>query len=64
MGILQKLGLAPSKQDKELQELVASSYSSVRVVGRGTISIDPEEVRQSEEFKKALAQAKAIVGTR
>jgi hypothetical protein len=62
MGILKVFGLAPSKQDEELKDLIAQSYASVRVVGRGTINIDPEEVRQSEEFKLAMAQAKAIVG--
>lgn len=62
MGILKVLGLAPSNRDKELKELVAQSYASVRVVGRGTINIDPQEVRQSDEFKRAMAQAKAIVG--
>lgn len=41
MGILEMLGLAPSKQDNELKELVTQSYASVRVVGRGTINIDP-----------------------
>lgn len=64
MGILKALGLVPSKQDRELKELIDRSYSSVRVVGRGTINIDPQEVRQSDEFKRALAQAKAIVVAR
>jgi hypothetical protein len=56
------LGLAPDKDDKRLKELVNKSYKSVKVVGRGTIRIDPKEVRETEEFKKARKQAKAIVG--
>jgi len=56
------LGLAPNKDDKRLKELVNKSYKSVKVVGRGTIRIDPKEVRETEEFKKARKQAKAIVG--
>lgn len=62
MGILQALGLAPSERDEKLKELVARSYATVRVVGRGTVNIDPREVRQSDEFKQARKQAKAIVG--
>jgi hypothetical protein len=61
MGILKVFGLAPNKNDERLKELVNKSYSSVRVVGRGTIKIDPKEVRQSCEFKKAQQQAKEIV---
>lgn len=61
MGILKALGLAPSERDKKLKELVARSYVSVRVVGRGTVNIDPQEVRLSDEFKQARKQAKAIV---
>lgn len=64
MNILEVIGLAPSKRDNELKKLVAQSYSSVRVVGRGTINIDPREVRQSDEFRRALAQAKVIVDAR
>jgi len=62
MGILKALGLAPTPRDQKLRELVARSYVSVRVVGRGTVKIDPQEVRQSQEFRKAQQQAKAIVG--
>lgn len=62
MKVLKVLGLAPSSQDKRLKELVDKSYSSVRVVGRGTVRIDPKEVRQSAEFRKAMALAKEIVG--
>jgi len=62
MGVLLRLlGLAPSEDDRKLKELVNNSYSSIKVVGRGTIRIDPKEVSQSEEFKRARAQAKAIV---
>ena len=61
MSILRMLGLAPTESDKRLKELVSNSYNSVRVVGRGTVRIDPKEVRQTKEFKKALGQAKAIV---
>lgn len=61
MGILKALGLAPSERDKKLKELVTRSYTSLRVVGRGTVTIDPREVRLSKEFREARALAKVIV---
>lgn len=61
MGLRSMLGLSLSEEDRALKALVDSSYSSVRVVGRGTVRIDPREVRQSEEFKAAQAKARAIV---
>lgn len=61
MAILRMLGLAPSKNDHKLRELISQTYESARVVGRGTVKIDPQEVSQSEAFKKAREQARAIV---
>lgn len=61
MAILRMLGLSPSEEDKKLKQLVEGSYASLRVVGRGTVKIDPKEVRETREFKKARADAKAIV---
>ena len=60
--LLRALGLAPSHQDEKLKELIANTYSSVRIVGRGTVKIDPEEVSKSEEFRRAREQAREIVG--
>lgn len=62
MAILRMLGLSPSEEDKKLKKLVDNTYTSVRVVGRGTVKIDPHEVRNTKEFKKAREDAKAIVG--
>ena len=59
--ILKFLGLAPTEDDKRLQELVQNTYKSVRVIGRGTVRIDPKEVRESAEFQKALSDAREIV---
>lgn len=61
MSILEKLGLKPTKEDKKIKDLVDNSYNSLRVVGRGTIRIDPKEVRNTKEFKEALKKAKDIV---
>lgn len=59
---LQHIGLYPTEQDLEIRNMVQNSYKSLRVVGRGTVKIDPGEVRQSDEFKEALKQARVIVG--
>lgn len=51
----------PTENDRKLIELVKNSYKSLQVVGRGTIKIDPKEVRNTEEFKRARKAAKDIV---
>ncbi|PVX30505.1 hypothetical protein [Sphingomonas pokkalii] len=61
MSLFVKLGLAPSERDKRLKRLIDNSYPSIRVVGRGTIKIDPNEVRSTPEFKTARARAEQIV---
>lgn len=60
-SILQYLGLAPTPQDEKLVKIVENSYHSLRLVGRGPVRIDPEEVYNSAEFQKALKDAKEIV---
>lgn len=59
--LLRLLGLAPSARDREIAQLVKNSYKSVRVVGRGTIKIDAQEVFDSPEFQWALQRAQEIV---
>lgn len=49
------------ENDESLIELVNNSYSTLRVVGRGTIMIEPSEVYESVEFKEAQVKAKNIV---
>jgi hypothetical protein len=61
MSLLRILGLAPSERDERIKDLISGSYASVEVVGRGTVQIDPREVRDSDEFQQARRQAKAIV---
>lgn len=61
MSLFVKLGLAPSERDKRLKRLIDNSYPSIRVVGRGTVKIDPNEVRSTPEFKIARARAEQIV---
>lgn len=47
--------------DEKLKQLVSQSYRSLRVVGRGTVRIDPKEVGESLEFKAAKRKSKTIV---
>lgn len=61
MSWLKFFGLSRTEQDEKLKQLVDNSYDSVRVVGRGTVKIDPQEVGNSEAFKAARKKAKKIV---
>lgn len=61
MSFFVKLGFAPSERDKELKRVVDNSYPSVRVVGRGTVKINPDEVRKTPAFREARDKAKAVV---
>ena len=61
MSLLTWLGFAPSEQDQKLKQLVDNTYDSVRVVGRGTVKIDPKEVSSTEAFKQARKRARDIV---
>ena len=61
MSFLSMLGLAPNEEDKRLKKLIQDSYKEVKVVGRGTIRIDPKEVSSSDEFKNAQNKARTLV---
>ncbi|ENA36593.1 MULTISPECIES: hypothetical protein [Pseudomonas] len=52
---------APSEEERKLAQTINNSYKSLRVVGRGTIRIDPEEVFDSPEFKQDLDRAKRLI---
>lgn len=54
----------PSKEEAEFVERINNSFKSLRVVGRGTVTVDVQEVQNSPEFKKALARAKELVTNR
>lgn len=61
VGLLSRLtSIFRSKEDEELTQLINNSWRSLRVVGRGTIRIDPEEIRNSPEFKDALKRMEAL----
>lgn len=51
----------PSKEEADFLALLDKSFKSLRVVGRGTVTVDVSEVQASEEFKKNLKRAKSLV---
>ncbi|MDO4682318.1 MAG: hypothetical protein Q4B17_05955 [Lautropia sp.] len=54
---------AQRERDARLNALIENSYRNIRVVGRGTIQIDPEEVVNSWQFQQAREQAREIVAS-
>ncbi|WP_130413123.1 hypothetical protein [Fluviicoccus keumensis] len=62
MGILfGLLGLSPSDDERKVMETVKKSYSSLRVVGRGTVVINPADVIKDDNFKVYYKKAAEIV---
>ncbi len=57
------LGLRVSAEDRALVDLLANSRyrASMRVVGRGTLVIPPEEIRRSPRHLPDLQRCQAIV---
>lgn len=55
--------IRPNKDEYEqdLVNLVNNTYKSTRVVGRGTVRTDPNEVSSTESFQEAKKKAKQIV---
>ena len=47
--------------DNYIKTLVKNSYKSLRVVGRGTVCIDPKEVVKTKEFIAAKQRAAEII---
>ncbi|VTQ59417.1 Uncharacterised protein [Campylobacter jejuni] len=55
------LGLAPDNNEMEMVKKIRDSYSSLEVVGRGTVRISAKEIRQDPAFKKLSVRAQRIV---
>lgn len=52
-----------SKEEQELVNIINQSYPSTKVVGRGTLVIDPKEVALDETFIEELEKGKNIVNS-
>lgn len=59
--IAQFFGFAPDEREMKMIEEIKNSYKSLEVVGRGTIRIDPNEVRQDPGFIEFVEKAKVLV---
>ncbi|MEQ1602514.1 MAG: hypothetical protein HOP04_08050 [Methylophilaceae bacterium] len=54
----------PSLEERELVDKINSikkSYPSLKVVGRGTVMINPRDITESNNFKEDLKRAKILV---
>lgn len=56
-----KLLIRPSKSEQDFAEKLSNSFKSLKVEGRGTVSVDVSEVQKSEAFRKQLTRARALV---
>lgn len=50
-----------SKTPLKQGQSVAHTARTMRVVGRGTLMIDPNEVYESDSYKKLLRHAKDVI---
>ncbi|MDQ0020092.1 hypothetical protein [[Curtobacterium] plantarum] len=59
--LLSFVGLAPRKDEEEMVEKIKNTYSSLKVVGRGTVTVSADEVIGNPEFRDLYARASNIV---
>jgi hypothetical protein len=59
--LLDFLGFGLTAQDKELAKKLNESYDTLRVVGRGTVMVDANEVRENIKRQGLYQKAKEIV---
>lgn len=60
-SLLISLGLMHSEEEQRMIDLIQKCPYNIRIGERGSLRIDPREVRNSKEFKEALIEAKQIV---
>lgn len=49
------------QQEKKLIDAIKNGPKTLRVVGRGTLMVDPEEIANSPSFKRDLERARKLV---
>lgn len=65
MRLLSLLGLAPSTEEREiLQHLRKKEASSMRVVGRGTLTMDATAARSTKKSKDFIKTIDRLVSER
>jgi hypothetical protein len=60
-SLLSYIGLAPTPEEMEMVNAINNTYESMKVVGRGTVTVSVEEVINNPEFKDLYPLAKDIV---
>lgn len=62
-NVLRWFGLAPNENEQRIIELVNGSNraQSAKVIGRGTVMIDVQQIRQDPKFKELYKKAANIV---
>ncbi len=60
--ILKLFGLVPTEEEREiLQQLRKKESASMRVVGRGTLTMNARDARNTEKSKKFIAKMNKLV---
>jgi len=61
-ALLRLFGLVPTQEEREiLQQLRKKESASMRVVGRGTLTMSAKEARDTEKSKKFIAKMDKLV---
>lgn len=61
-ALFRLLGLIPTQEEREiLQQLRKKESSSMRVVGRGTLTMSAKEARDTEKSKEFIAKMDKLV---
>ncbi|HFU2860265.1 TPA: hypothetical protein ACGQ50_003850 [Enterobacter cloacae] len=55
------VGLAPSKEEEEMVKKIKNTYTTLRVVGRGTVTVSADEVIGNPEFQDLYPRVSNIV---
>ncbi len=50
-SILSLIGLAPKRHEYEIVEKLGSTYKTLKVIGRGTVTVSIVEVVNNKEFE-------------
>lgn len=61
MGAIINWILGISADDEVIKTLKSSPIKSFRVIGRGTLVVDADEIRRSDKFKEDARKAAEIV---
>ncbi len=49
------------EEQRILEAIEKSGFTTMRVVGRGTLTVDPREITNSAEFKRYTEKARLLV---